>query len=171
MSESNLARQCFCEADIGGNKAFILAQRARSFFGIPIEAKDVKWWDSGDASIVVSCVDTLATRRQIAAGRKDRYYLDLGNSDNAGQVVLGGHGLPNLFEVYPHLKRARDPKDIPSCSMAESLARQDLFINPTLAALGGHLIWRLMRSGGLNHHGYVVNLSAGLVLPLVIQPK
>lgn len=91
--------------------------------------------------------------------------VDIGNTTNQGQVILGGHGLPTFFDVYPELRKKKDRKNEPSRSMAESLARQDLFINSTLATLGGQLMWQLMRHGGINHHGYIVNLHEGLVLP------
>lgn len=32
-------------------------------------------------------------------------------------------------------------------------------------------IWQLMRHGGLNHHGYFVNLKEGIVLPLSVTQK
>jgi molybdopterin/thiamine biosynthesis adenylyltransferase len=36
VSEANLARQCFCEADIGQPKALVLAQRLRAFYSVPV---------------------------------------------------------------------------------------------------------------------------------------
>lgn len=189
VSEANLARQCFCEADIGLPKALVLAQRMRSFFGVPITHRVSTFTYnhfSVTPDIIVGCVDNLAARRQMADAcatkrmtrhqwgqdtketRPGCYWLDMGNSDNSGQVVLGGHGLKTFFDVLPQTRKARDPKNLPSCSMAESLTRQDLFINSTIATLAGHLLWRLMRNGGLNHHGYFVNLGEGLVLPIAV---
>lgn len=169
VTEANLARQCFCPDDIGQNKAAVLAQRMRAFYGIPVYYHNCAW--RGEAcrgGVLVGCVDSLVVRRKFAKAA-DTYWLDMGNDTHTGQVVLGGHGLPNLFDVYPHLKRARDKKSVPSCSMAESLSRQDLFINSTLATHSAALLWQLMSKGGINHHGYVVNMSEGLVLPLKIN--
>ncbi len=190
VAEANLARQCFCEADIGQPKALVLAQRMRAFYGIPVQAQVGKftgsWWSiHRRPSLLVGCVDTLAARRTIAGAishtvqrrqwgedlpptRIDTYWLDLGNSASAGQVVLGGHGLPTVLDLYPQMTRSRDRATEPSCSMAEALARQDLFINSTLANLAGHLLWHLLRHGGLNHHGYVANLTAGTTLPIPV---
>lgn len=183
VSEANLARQCFCEADIGQAKALVLAQRMRAFFGIPIvphvEELSEKYWNKRP-DVLVGCVDNLKARRAMASTcfskeseqahgeRRGCYWLDLGNTDHLGQVVLGGHGLKTFFDILPQTKKAKDPKDLPSCSMAEALSRQDLFINSTIATLGGHLLWKLMRTGGLNHHGYFVNLNEGIVLPIPV---
>jgi len=172
VSEANLARQCFCEADIGMPKAIVLSHRLRAFFGVLVTPHVESWsyqW-GGFPDLIVGCVDNIKGRRAMAKRwSREKYYLDLGNNDNTGQVVLGGHGLKTVFEVFPQLKRQRDKQDLPSCSMAESLSRQDLFINPTIATLGGHLLWRLLRQGGLNHHGYVVNMNEGLVLPIAVS--
>lgn len=170
VSAANLARQVFCEADIGQPKALVVAQRLRSFFGVPVEPviEPYAGTQLGENGLIVGCVDTIEARRTIheSVDELKTYWLDMGNTDQSGQVVLGGHGLPTLFDVYPHLIKAKDPKNVPSCSMAEALARQDLFVNSTIATLGGQLLWQLMRHGGLNHHGYVVNLQDGIVLPL-----
>lgn len=170
VTEANLARQVFCHADIGQAKANVLAQRARAFFGIPVSAHVCKYQPPAFRldTVVVGCVDNLDARRKMRAVTKTSYWLDMGNTTDRGQVVLGGHGLPDFFDLHPEMLKAKDPKDIPSCSMAESLAKQDLFINSTIANLGAHLLWQLMRKGGINHHGYYVNMSTGRTVPIAI---
>lgn len=170
VSEANLGRQCFCAADVGQPKAQVLAMRMRAFFGIPITGRVSYAPVNLGASLVVGCVDNLggrlAMRKSMTKG--NGYWLDLGNTADSGQVVLGGHGLPDFFDVFPNQRRAKDRKDLPSCSMAEALEKQDLFINSTVATLAGQLLWQLMRRGGINHHGYFVNLASGRVLPLEV---
>lgn len=193
VSEANLARQVFCEADLGQPKALVLAQRMQAFFGLPCKAEVREFkaahygqgrWGSMHADLLVGCVDTIAARRALqfsAVGKQEYrqggekvehenrcYWLDLGNGADSGQVVLGGHGLPTVFDVFPELGKQRDKKQEPSCSMAEALAKQDLFINSTLANFAGQLLWQLLRRGGLNHHGYSINLHRGTVVPLPI---
>lgn len=182
VSEANLARQCFCEADVGLPKAIVLAQRLRSFYGIPVKpvtTRVVRPPDSFMSStglVIVGCVDNLETRRVIRGGAlkavkladQQRYWLDLGNGNDFGQVILGGHGLKDFFDIYPEQLKADDPKDAPSCSLAEALTKQDLFINSTVAALAGQLLWTLMRTGKITHHGYIVNLRSGVTLPLPV---
>ena len=176
VSEANLGRQCFCEADIGQPKAIVLAQRARAFFGLDVDPEVCKLSAPHlDHSIVVGCVDNLAARRVMSLAATDsrskdgsshRYWLDIGNTADSGQVILGGHGLPTVFDVLPQMKTMKETPNLPSCSLAEALAKQDLFINSTLANLGAHLLWQLIRRGGLNHHGYFVNLTSGNVRPI-----
>jgi PRTRC genetic system ThiF family protein len=178
VSEANLARQCFCEADIGLPKAIVLAQRLRSFYGIPVKpvTQRLKAPLNYGNTMIVGCVDNLETRRVIRGGAlkavklavQQRYWLDLGNGNDFGQVILGGHGLKDFFDIYPELLKASDPKDAPSCSLAEALSKQDLFINSTIAALAGQLLWTLLRTGRLTHHGYIVNLRSGITLPIPV---
>ena len=181
VSEANLARQCFCEADIGLPKAIVLAQRLRSFYGVPVEPRvsriskgNIQWFNPEEGEVIVGCVDNLDARRAISSSRVNatkpahRYWLDLGNGNDFGQVILGGHGLKDFFGIYPEQWAAKDPKDAPSCSLAAALVKQDLFINSTVATLAGQLLWQLMRKGGLTHHGYIVNLATGTTLPLPV---
>lgn len=184
VSESNLGRQCFSEADVGQPKAIVLAQRARAFFGLPVEAKVERMNNQSlinhHPDIVVGCVDTLQPRKNMNAyvkrieqehgdhGRlvRNGYWLDLGNTADSGQVVLGGYGLPTVFDVLPQMKTMKEPKNLPSCSLAEALSKQDLFINSTLASFGAQILWRLLRQGQIQHHGYFINLNAGVVRPI-----
>ena len=80
------------------------------------------------------------------------------------------HRLPNILCVFPQLKRKRVKEDTtPSCSLAEALEKQDLFINQSVATFGLQLLWQFIREGGLNIHGYFVNLETGRVTPLPIK--
>jgi len=173
VSESNLARQVFCEADVGMPKALVLAHRMQAFYGIPVGhevAKFTRQYSHG--AVIVGCTDSLDARRKMHSVssliKSGCYWLDLGNTMDSGQVILGGHGLPDFFDIFPKMKKAKDPKDLPSFSIAESLSKQDLFINSTVATLAGQLLWTLMRSGRLTHHGFFINLERGNVRPLPV---
>jgi len=52
---------------------------------------------------------------------------------------------------------------------AEALERQDLFINQSVATFALQLLWQFIREGGLNIHGYFINLETGKVKPLPIK--
>jgi hypothetical protein len=63
-----------------------------------------------------------------ASVSRARYWLDLGNSDKKGQVILGElkdsdkdpNRLPHFFDLNPKLKRKNAKEDsAPSCSLAE----------------------------------------------------
>lgn len=50
-----------------------------------------------------------------------------------------------------------------------ALERQDLFINQTIATFALQLLWSFIRNGGLDIHGYFINLESGRVSPLPIK--
>jgi PRTRC genetic system ThiF family protein len=106
VEEKNLVRQNFIPADIGYNKAQILAMRYTNGFGIPIKAvmnylgqNDLINHFKTDAyNIVVACVDNHTTRASIVKqleSRIDKYiysygaYIDIGNEQYAGHAVCG----------------------------------------------------------------------------------
>ena len=60
-----------------------------------------------------------------------------------------------------------DEKDSgPSCSLAEALRKQDLFINSTLAQLGCALLWKLLSTGSIDYQGIYLNLETMKVNPI-----
>jgi PRTRC genetic system ThiF family protein len=136
------------------------------------------------SSITISCVDTVKARFDIAnilttvAEKESRdkplYWMDLGNSRNTGQVILSTIGnipqpaskkfqtiekLPLITEEFKSLLLAQEDSNEPSCSLAEALAKQDLFINPALANEGSSLLWQLFREGMIEYRGFFLNLK------------
>jgi hypothetical protein len=95
--------------------------------------------------------------------RQSKYWLDIGNTKFAGQGILSTIGkidqptskkfktfekLPSIIEEYGTAMQNSDKKMIRlSCSLAESLSKQDLFINSTIAQLGACLLWNLLKDG------------------------
>jgi PRTRC genetic system ThiF family protein len=86
------------------------------------------------------------------------------------------HRLPNILGVFPQLKHERKvpgrgsaEDNTPSCSLAQALERQDLFINQSVATFALQLLWQFIRQGGLDIHGYFINLETGRVTPLPIK--
>jgi len=150
----------------------------------------------GMAALTISCVDTVSARFEIAeilniyknntASHRDKplYWMDFGNSKETGQVLLStigeikqptskqfepkGH-LPFVTEEYKDLLMASEKADeTPSCSLAEALAKQDLFINSALANLGASLLWQMFREGILFHKGFFLNLKEFRTQPLKV---
>ena len=60
----------------------------------------------------------------------------------------------------------REEESGPSCSTAEALNKQDLFINSALAELGSTLLWRMIRQGYIESHGLYLNLDKMVVNPI-----
>lgn len=193
VTEANVGRQLFSPADVGINKAVALVHRVNAFFGLAWEAVPARWAGRNDANLVVTCVDTRAARiavdRDAKANVPPRYWLDLGNREADGQVVLGewmgrsraGRAeaiegqvvgrLPTVLELFPEIRTTKDADDAaPSCSLAEALERQELFINQAVSTLALELLWRLFRFGRIEWHGAFVNLASGRVQPLPVDP-
>lgn len=197
VTEFNLGRQAFCAADVGLPKATVLVNRMNTFYGTGWQAEQAKLTSNSQhyCDIVITCVDNLAARRTAWnwVKRANVWWMDLGNDAAHGQVILGlsenmafgrkeprgkttidGQSVerpPHFFDLHPELLTSKRKEAGPSCSVAEALARQDLFINSTLANFAAHLLWRWFRQGALEHHGYFVNLSTGRVTPLPVTSK
>lgn len=78
--------------------------------------------------------------------------------------------LPNVADLFPDILDETVPEsDIPSCSLAQALESQDLFVNQAVTTFGLQLLWRFFRQGQLDHHGYFVNLASGQVSNLPVD--
>jgi len=185
VSEANIGRQLFSPGDIGRNKAIVLAHRINHYFGLSWQARPEKWRSHGaNPDILVTCVDTAAARREVHQKIEDTLHhgvrpvlwLDCGNSQRSGQVMLGciqGKGrsgdAPLMEQLLPEIFDASIPEDNrPSCSLAEALESQDLFINQAVATWAGQLLWNLLRGGETEVCGYWINLEEGRVSPVPV---
>lgn len=193
VSEANIGRQAFYPCDVGSFKALTLVNRANMALGDTVwDAKVERLTPESsalaDADIVIGAVDNRSARHAIvsclANSRSGRaYYLDLGNKSGTGQVVLGEvvskHEscidqwlLPHVGDLFPELVNpdldtAAD--DTPSCSLAEALEHQSLFVNPAVALWAGNLLWQLFTVGEIESHGCFVNVDFMTVLPIAIE--
>ncbi|RZM23867.1 MAG: PRTRC system ThiF family protein [Pedobacter sp.] len=137
------------------------------------------------ANITISCVDTVSARKEISeflnglqdiSSSRDRlmYWLDLGNGRDSGQVWLSTIGeikqpeskkfktvglLSDIFSTYPNLMETQEENNEPSCSLAQALNRQDLFINSVLSNMGASLLWSMFRLGVLENRGLFLSLG------------
>lgn len=199
VTTSNMGRQLFSPADLGQNKAIVLTTRVNRFFGYDWEARPAQYKVDRFSNFIITCIDTAKGRIQIAdklnrwpkdslqrhSEPTDRpyYWLDIGNLQKTGQVVLGTiqpipqpnaelekkRVLQTVVQKFPQLKKIKESDQGPSCSLAEALKKQDLFINSTLAQLGCNIIWKLFREGMIKHHGCFVNLETMNVNPMPIK--
>jgi PRTRC genetic system ThiF family protein len=202
VSEANLGRQLFSAAELGVCKGVALINRINRFFGTNWKAVPVKYdkklypHENSSTTITISCVDTVNARFEIAemlhnqsrqnkaSHNKPVYWMDFGNGQYTGQVVLStvqpvkqpvskkfnpnGY-LPFITDEFETLLRHTDENNIPSCSLAEALTRQDLFINSTLANLGSSLLWSMFREGMIFNRGFFLNLKDFRTQPLKIS--
>ena len=56
----------------------------------------------------------------------------------------------------------------PSCSLAEALGKQDLYINSMLAQFGFGILWRMLKDGRTLYRGAYVNLDTLRVNPVPV---
>ncbi|SDH29567.1 hypothetical protein [Mucilaginibacter gossypii] len=61
-----------------------------------------------------------------------------------------------------------DDKDEPSCSQAEALRKQDLYINTALAVYGAERLWQLLSDGMIEHRGLFLNIKKFKTTPLKV---
>jgi PRTRC genetic system ThiF family protein len=197
ISHANCVRQPFARSEIGLNKAIVLVNRLNLFWGLKWEAVPVHLKEgmfiscsySGEdlrAHIVIGCVDTRAARAVIhdavGKGSEVSYWLDLGNSADSGQFILGEPlnernrraklRLRSAVELYPEVCDPNlDNDEEPSCSSVEALERQEPFVNSTLAQHALALLARLFRYGEISFHGGFINLATGATSVLRIDPE
>lgn len=202
VTDANIGRQLFGCSDLGLNKAQCLITRVNNFFGndwkavpdiFPTVLKDARRDDM--ANITVTCTDNIKSRLDLwnvlkavpTSNYRDYetplYWMDFGNTQSTGQVVLGTipkkikQPASELYKTVDSLKvitrfvkyaRVKEADSGPSCSLAEALEKQDLFINSTLAQLGCNILWKMFRNGMLEHHGLFLNLETMKVNPIMI---
>lgn len=99
----------------------------------------------------------------------------MGNNENSGQAILATIGtikqpdsekyetvdhLPFITDEFGDLLKESGTNDgTPSCSLAEALEKQDLYINSTLAQMGISMLWSLFRNGLTENRGFFLNLK------------
>jgi PRTRC genetic system ThiF family protein len=193
VSAANIGRQAFYPGDIGCFKADVLVNRANMALGTVrwesvIAKVDTRAGMEG-FDLVIGAVDNRSARLGILRGLENclggsRYWLDTGNRASDGQVVLGQvpsrkrstddkMRLPHIGELYPQLidPAAEDPDEGPSCSLAEALEKQSLYINSAVSDFAMNILWNLFTQGQIDAHGAFINLKQMMVTPLRVDPE
>ena len=187
VSSSNLGRQAFTSADLGLKKCDVLVNRINLSLGLKWQAVGRKFTRDALQSpyqrhptVLLAAVDTRAARAEVngAYNRLNRaVWIDCGNSATTGQCVLGYRSsgrqiAPCAASLFPEIVAVEaDGKDnAPSCSVAESLARQDLMVNRMVGDIAIGLLWRMLRFGELEHHGAFVDCKTFTMTPIPVDP-
>lgn len=196
VSEANLGRQPFYRCDLGASKARTLVERINLAHGLDwkaVHGRAPAAIGVGGFDMIVTCVDTAAARRAIGAAFAEKlaadryqpvpaYWLDLGNRATDGQFLLGQPSaraigkdvpprLPTVLEYFPELAdESAAEDDAPSCSVAEALERQSLFVNRVISSHALALLFELLGRGSIGHAGAFINLSSGQALPIPLPP-
>lgn len=151
--------------------------------------------DGAKANIYLTCVDNIKARFGVAEILKElknraqlrdspKYWMDFGNGQQSGQVLLATIGsirqpdsekfetvaqLPFVTDEFGTLLQESEQRDdTPSCSLAEALEKQDLYINSSLAQMGCFLLWSLFRNGMTPYRGFFHNLKDFIAHPIKV---
>lgn len=138
VEAKNLVRQNFAPADLGENKARVLAERYATVFGMEAEyvphfiesSEDLmelitpRGWELEKYSsrqtlemvILLGCVDNNKSRQlchQVFCRSKDLIYIDSGNGEFSGQIVCGVRrngrtAFKPIGSVHPEMLKSRD---------------------------------------------------------------
>lgn len=184
VTEANLGRQPFYRCDLGNSKARTLTERINLAHGLTWKAVHGRAPDAVEIDgidMLITCVDTASARRALGAVLSDgktvpTYWMDLGNRAGDGQYLIGcpcrpkGNvkaRLPTILEAFPELAdETLAEDDAPSCSVAEALERQSLFVNRVLASHALALLFDLLGRGSIGHAGAFINLASGQAVPI-----
>lgn len=188
VSEANVGRQMFYPSDVGLPKATVLVNRINMAMGTGwrAETRRLTASESLRTDLAIGCVDNRQARKAIldsVARGGGGYWLDLGNRLHDGQVVLGQvsalwakpnvdrlpHAVDLLPEIADETQEADD--DTPSCSLADALEKQSLFVNRGVSLYALNLLWELFRYGQVSYHGVFVNLKNARTTPLPVDPE
>lgn len=192
VERHNIGRQMYGFRDIGENKAQALIARINRMYGLDWESMPSKFIvrqskhdGVHNGNIVITCVDNGAVRNQLHetwqanglanlgevseahSGLKEtHYWMDIGNDKDLGQIVLASHELPTCVDVNGHYDETSAKG---SCSMEQSLAVQDLFINEAMAVHGLQMLWTLFRKSRIDYHAVYLNLRTATMRRALIK--
>lgn len=151
--------------------------------------------DNASANIFITCVDSVKARFEVAEilrkqskkhyhRNQPKYWLDIGNSQYTGQALLATISkisqprskkyettdtLPFVTDEFVDLlQQSEEQDDTPSCSLAEALEKQDLYINGSLAQMGCSLLWKLFRNGFTPYRGFFHHIGEFRSQPIPI---
>lgn len=174
VEKKNLTRQCFCEEDIGRNKAAVMAEilneefklsfRSRNHYLLKKESitemvRESSEYGKNNIPVVISCVDNHACRlllEEYFQEVSNCIYFDSANEYETGEVVYSykfdGKVIGPVRSVYfPGIKQGDTrSREKMSCEELNQVSPQHIFTNMKAA--------NLLLSG-------VANLFAGVVTP------
>jgi len=198
VTAANITRQNFANHEIGSNKAEAIALRLSSRFGIAVNANarhfdadliaDNPMIRSCRETIIISCTDTLVSRRQIAAESVSygelKFWLDAGNELHHGQVVLGTThepeplrkefwvfnrtpfvlDLPDIAALNPAILKARKQASRAGCADAP-FAAQGFGVNAMAALAAANIAKQILVDGKVTYAAIYFDVSKGFFRP------
>ena len=190
VEQANITRQNFAPHEIGAYKAEALALRLSGQFGMEVQAHpqyvgsaDLQYGMRGN-ELLISCTDTLISRKQIAQGMCERtLWLDAGNELHHGQAVIGTTrkklalqavyrdydkkpfvaDLPNIAAVNPGVMRARRTASKAGCA-AQPFALQGFGVNAMSALAAATIAKQVLVDKKVSMAAIYFNVSEGRMI-------
>ncbi len=192
VEKHNVGRQGFCPYDIGDNKAVNVVSKLNRGFGCNFKAiadyfsiEKASKQLSTTHNIYITATDNAQFRVDFQPFFKEKkkpncsngygdafYWMDLGNSKNTGQCILGSKAikqpladnvvpeLPTIIDRYPNINsNDNQSKQGHSCSYASKFEEQDLCINDCLSAQAYAILWKMFTVGVIRQAGFFINLD------------
>lgn len=174
VSASNVGRARFTMADVGLNKAILLAHRMSLFYGTRIKGVPEHFTAGNrqNADLYITATDSAKLRADFPRwiGPYSRaFWLDAGNGDRSGQLVWGSLGdptsegyIPNVVDLFPELRDKSfqaAQREVPTCSTEEALRQQSWPINRALALHMSDMLYQIIRHGSCEHNGLFCSVS------------
>jgi PRTRC genetic system ThiF family protein len=188
----NIGRQRFWGSDVGYNKAVCAVSRYNAHGGteweaIPYHADSNL--DEYSPDVLITAVDNGQFRYDVGqyleqcSSDSELIWIDGGVSGNEGQVILGEAGglelgpdeegtnkLPNVYDLFgEYLLAEANDTDTGCASLEKSLASQGLYINRLCADIMGEMLYSLLRTGSIEHHGSFFSTTPYQAAPLAIS--
>jgi PRTRC genetic system ThiF family protein len=174
ITSSNIGRQLFPECDLGRNKAISKIESINLFFGLNWAAVPEKYDFSEHSLITITCTDTKKSRKDFYnkewKQKRENFWIDCGNGLDYGQVICGSTlqltattkekiCLNTIIDIYPGYLSSKEEKSIPSCSLAEAVGKQSLFVNSFVADLCANLLYDYLVGGIISYNAIFFDLK------------
>jgi hypothetical protein len=183
VEERNLTRQNFYREDLGRFKSETLAHRLAKKFDRPVgySTLPVSMTQLAFPGLVIGCVDNGLARRDISrAVHLDGWWVDAGNGENYGQVIIGNTDVASYFlptgDIYkglplPTIQKPELLIQAPTTrGCAEVAEEQGPTINLTMTAVVVEVVRRLI-AGTCPWVQLYIDMEAGTLVPVLATPE
>jgi hypothetical protein len=189
VEERNLLRQNFFREDLGNLKSEALAKRLSRKYGRPVaySTMPVSFTPLGYSALVLGCVDNGLARRDIArkfanvSSPPPAWWIDAGNGENFGQVLIGNSNGPAQYRkdekgerVYymplPTQQRPELLRQQPPARSCAEVAEQGPTINQSMAVLVVEVTRRLI-AGTCPWIQLYLDMNTGILQPVFATPE
>jgi len=184
VEERNLVRQNFTRQDLGKFKSEALAlrlsqryKRPIAYANLPVSMADIKL-----PGLIIGCVDNGPARRAIASIKGmiptygcQSWWIDAGNGDNYGQVLIGNccngawfDGDTCLALPLPTIQRPELLSQAPQGHSCADIDDQGPTINRAMASIVIEVVRRII-NGTCRWIQLYLDLEAGTLYPVMVS--